>query len=670
MKKLLTSTMALLLAAGVAGCGSNNNTPSTTAGTTGTTGAVDGVSNYTGPKDLVEATSREVQTLDYVVTALATDHELNANFVDGLLERDPDGNLVGALAESWTSNEDKSVWTFNIRKGVKWVTNTGEEYAELTAQDFVDGLRHGADFDSATAWLLQGVVEGYLEYCESDKSDEAWANVGVKAVDDYTLEYTLAAPTPYFDSMTTYAVLYPVNRTFLESKGVGCKLGAPDKATCEYGTANPDSILYNGGFLLSVYDVKSQTVLTKNQSYWDAEHVYLDTVTRIYDDGSDPYSVMKGFEEGTYSAAALNPGWEDYAAYAEKYADYAVAAEPNASAFGVVFNYNRQVYNYTGHADEADKENTRKAILNEDFRKALRAAYDKQAYLEIAAPTDVAKATLRNINNYPEVVKMSDGTSYGDLVEKVYNETTGETRDLSDGVDAFYAPDEVQGYLDAAVEAGVSLPVTLDMMVIKTSDKLVKQSQSMKNSVETNTNGQIIINLIMEDEDTVQNICYYNTDPYADDYDISTFTGWSPDYNDPKSYVDVYSPTTGYYMTSIGLGTIDKDGNVVDEAIKEQIGLMEYEELYRAADAITDDLDARYEAFAKADSYLIEHAIFVPTSQQTRSLGVKKEVPFTRPDSHTGISEYKYKFLQLQDDIVTVEQYEATREARNARLAG
>ena len=62
------------------------------------------------------------------------------------------------------------------------------------------------------------------------------------------------------------------------------------------------------------------------------------------------------------------------------------------------------------------------------------------------------------------------------------------------------------------------------------------------------------------------------------------FTGWSPDYNDPKSYVDIYSPTTGYYMTSIGLGTIDKDGNVVDEAIKEQIGLMEYEELYRAAE--------------------------------------------------------------------------------------
>ena len=669
MKKLLTSMMALLLVATAAGCGGNNDAPASNSGTEGSTGAVDGVSNYTGPKNLVEATSREVQTLDYVVTALATDHELNANFVDGLLERDPDGNLVGALAESWSSNEDKTVWTFNIRKGVKWVTNNQEEYAELKAQDFVDGLRHGADFDSGTAYLLQGVLVGYDEYLK-DKSDEAWNAVGVKALDDYTLEYTLVSPTPYFDSMTTYAVLYPVNRTFLESKGVGCKLGAPDKTTCEYGTANADSILYNGGFVMSVFDVKSQTVLTKNESYWDAEHVYLDTVTRIYDDGSDPYSGIKGFEDGTYSKAALSPSWEDYDDYAEKYADNAVAAEPNASVFGLNFNYNRKVYEYTMHKDEADKENTRNAILNADFRKAIRAAFDKQAYLEITAPESVAKSTLRNINNYPEIVKMSDGTIYGDVVEKAYNEMTGESRDLSDGVDAFFAPDEVQGYIDAATEAGIKFPVNLDMMVIKTSDKLTKEAQSFKQSIETNTNGQIIINLIMEDADTVQNICYLNQDPYADDYDISTFTGWSPDYNDPKSFVDIYSPTTGYYMTPLGLGLVDKEGNVLDEEIKNTIGLTEYEELYRAADAITDDLDARYEAYAKADAFLIANAIFVPTSQQQRTLGVKKEVPFSRPDSHTGISEYKYKYLQLQDDIMTVEQYNTVKAEREARIAG
>ena len=95
--------------------------------------------------------------------------------------------------------------------------------------------------------------------------------------------------------MTTYAVLYPVNRTFLESMGEGCKLGSPDPATCSFGTVEMDSILYNGAYILTTYDQKSQLILTKNDSYWDAEHVYMETVTRIYDDGSDPYSGIKGF---------------------------------------------------------------------------------------------------------------------------------------------------------------------------------------------------------------------------------------------------------------------------------------------------------------------------------------------------------------------------------------
>lgn len=664
MKKLLTSAMALLMATSLAACSSSTTTTSTSEGTT-----TEGSTTYTGPTELREATSREVQTLDYNVTALATDHELNANFVDGLLEVDPDGKLVGALAESWEHNEDYTEWTFHIRQGVQWVTNAGEIYDEVKAQDFVTGVRHGAEFDSGTAYLLQGTLAGYNDYLNSDFSDEAWENVGIKATDDYTLVMTMETPVPYLDSMTTYAVLYPINETFLESKGTGCALGAPDKENCSYGTAAPDSILYNGAYLLNVYDAKSQTVLVANENYWDTEHVYVKTVTRIYDDGSDPFSGINGFEAGTYAKAGLNPSWPNYDEYAAKYADNAVAELPNASAFGLVFNYNRQVYNYTAHTSDAEKENTHNAILNENFRKAIRAAYDKTAYLAVSAPQAVAEATLRNINNYPEVVVMSDGTLYGDVVTEAYNASTGEARDLSDGVDAFYSPEEAMQYIEAAKAEGIQFPVSLDMMVVETSDKLVKQAQSMKQSIEEASQGNIIINLIMEDEDTVQAICYYNNDPYAADYDISTFTGWSPDYNDPKSFVDIYSPTTGYYMTSIGLGLVDEDGNVIDEDIKEAIGLMEYEELYRTADAITDDLDARYEAFAKADAYLIEHAIFVPTSQTTRAFLVSREVPFTRPYSHTGISEYKYKYLQLQEDIVTVEQYEAAKAEWEARRA-
>ena len=99
-----------------------------------------------------------------------------------------------------------------------------------------------------------------------------------------------------------------------------------------------------------------------------------------------------------------------------------------------------------------------------------------------------------------------------------------------------------------------------------------------------------------------------------------------------------------------------------DLEIKELVGLMEYEELYRVADAIVDDMDARYQAFAKADAFLVEKAFYIPTSQQTRGQLVSKIVPFSRPYSPYGTSEYKYKNLRLQDDIVTVEQYDKAYE--------
>lgn len=327
--------------------------------------------------------------------------------------------------------------------------------------------------------------------------------------------------------------------------------------------------------------------------------------------------------------------------------------------FGVVFNYNRQVFNETNYAtDEALKENTINAIRNENFRKALRAAYDIVAYLSIGAPEELATQSVRNINNFPEAGTQSDGTLYHEAVNLAYNEATGENRDLSDGVDAFLSKEEALAYIEAAKEEGIQFPVHLDMLVNETSDTQTKRANSFKKSVEDNTDGQIIIELVLRDTDTVNNIAYYNNDPAAADYDISTYTGWGPDYADPKTFVDIYSPITGYYMTSMGLGTVDLDGNVEDLEIKEAIGLMEYEKLYRAADAIVDDLDARYQAFALADAYLIERAFYIPTSQQTRSQVVSKYVPFSRPYAPYGMSEYKYKGLRLQEDMVTAEQYE------------
>lgn len=617
----------------------------------------------TSSTELTVASGTQVETYDYVCTAKTSDHEINANLVDGLLENDRFGNLVPCLAESFEANEDATVWTFHLKPDIPWVTINGEEYATLTAEDFVTGLRHGAEFGSEVSWLLMGVIEGYSEYLESDFSDEAFEKVGVKALDELTLQYTLEKSTPFFDTMTTYTVLYPINKYFLESMGDGCVLGSPDSENCEFGLVNSDSILYNGGYFVTVNDAKSKIQLEKNEDYWDAENVFLETVTYIYDEGEDPYSIIKGFEQGIYPQAGLRTTWEDYDKYLEKYKDYAYFTLPNSVTFGIVFNFDRQTFEETNYAeDEELRANTHEAILNENFRKALRAAVDNKAKLEVNNPELLAAATLRNINNFPGAGTQSDGTMYFDLVMDAYEEFTGERVDLSDGQDPFYNPEEAMAYIAKAEEEGVKFPIHLDILVPETSDTLVKQAQSFKKSIEDSTEGKIIIELVMRQMEVVQDIAYRNTDPAKMDYDISTFTGWGPDYGDPKSFVDIWSPTTGYYMEACGLGTTDKDGNILKEDIKELVGMMEYEKLYREADAITEDMDARYAAFAKADAKLIEKCFFIPTQQQARGQVVSTYVPFSGPYSDYGASNLKFKGLRLQEEIVTVEQREAAME--------
>ena len=666
MKKYFTTLLSAVMALALAACGGSTGTDTATpAGNEGGNTASGSVADIklADTKNLVEVTSYELQSMDYVVSAKTEDHEYNANFVDGLLENDTYGNLKDCIAESYEQSEDGLKWTFHLKKGVMWVTADGEEYDEVKAEDFVTGLRHGAEFNSETGWLLEGVIAGYTDYYEGeDYSDAAWEKVGIKAVDDYTLEFTLEAPAPYFPSMTCYAVLYPINKTFLEGKGAGCKLGSPDIEACEFGVVQPDSILYNGGFLLESNDLKSSTVLVKNQAYWDAENVHLDSVKRIYDDGSDPYSVIRGFEAGTYAASPISPLWEDFDAYMSKYDGYVNASLPDHSTFGVVFNMNRQVFDQSNYCegDPAANENTHKAILNENFRKALRAAYDVKAYNMVTSPESIALSMIRNINNDSNIVRTSDGRAYGELVNEAYNAATDTPADLTDGQYAWLNKEEALKYIEAAKADGIEFPVHLDMLVDETSKARSDRGRSMKDSIEANTDGQIIIELVMRDSDTVTNIAYRNNDPAAMDYDISTFTGWGPDYADPKTFVDIYSPVTGYYMKAMGL----ENGleGAADEEIKRAVGLAEYEELYKAADAIVDDMDARYEAFAKADAELVETAFYIPTSTNTRSVRVSHVVPFTRYYSVCGMTEYKYKGLQLQEDIVTSADYDAAYE--------
>ena len=139
-----------------------------------------------------------------------------SNGIDGLFTNDKYGNLVPAVAEDWSVSKDGLTYTYKIRKGVKWMTSDGEEYAEVTAKDFVNGLKHAADNKSAAKYLAEDSVKGLADYIAGNNKD--FASVGVKAVDDYTLEYTLNKPEPYWNSKLAYSIFWPLNEEFENQK--------------------------------------------------------------------------------------------------------------------------------------------------------------------------------------------------------------------------------------------------------------------------------------------------------------------------------------------------------------------------------------------------------------------------------------------------------------------
>ena len=608
--------------------------------------------------------SSDIQNMDYVVTNQAEDHRYNANFVDGLLENDSLGNYVGCLAETWKSNDDASVWTFNIRKGVKWVTNEGEEYAEVTAHDWVTALQHAADFNSETISLVRYVIAGLDDYLTGKTTD--FSTVGVKAVDDYTLEYTLTGTYTYFDTMTTYAILYPINKEFLESKGEGCKLGSPDIANCTFGSVDATSIAYNGGYILTNCTSKSVIEMTKNASYWDAEHVYINKLTWTFDDGSDPYSVIKGFEDGVYTYAGLNATWEDYAQYKEQYAEYAYASLPDMTTFNFAFNFNRTSFT-NSKKDAAAQDAGKEAILNKNFRLACFFGFDRLTYNKQRAEEEIAKSMLRNLWTPPTFLSTSNG-SYGALVqaEIAKSDDFADDIDVNDGHDAYYDPAKCLEYIDKAKAEGVQFPVTLDLVTYELNARMMNQAASLKNSLETASNGQILVDIYPLDLDGYYANTYYASTAAESDWDISTATGWGPDYMDPKTWLNCFDPNNGDMLVANGLDPLFSENSTPEnKAAMEAIGLDVFGELLATADAITNDIDARYAAYAKADAFLITEAITLPIQCSSLSMVVSRIKPFTAVYSVSGISEYKFKFMQIKDEIATTAERD---EAYNAWL--
>lgn len=664
MKKLLVLSIALLLA--LTGCGSKGSTEPKRSTTD---------YNYIYQTDIT--------TMDYLMSDKQTNSMHTSNFIDGLMENDPYGNLVPALAESVTSNADKSVFTFKLKEGVKWVDSNGEEVDVVKAQDFVAGLRHALEFKSPLSFLVAGVVVNAEEYMEGKITD--FAQVGVKALDDLTVEYTLTGPKPYFDTMTVYSIFYPVNEEFLNSKGTGCVLGAPSQEDCTFGVPQPDSILYNGPYILTNNTAKSVVEYKANEAYWDSENVHMKNIKLVYFDGKDPDSLFRAFDEGKYSVAPVYSDNEATVKLAEeKYGDKLYTTDLEGVSFYASFNYDRNIY--TSPADpsaavspktDKQKADTKLAILNQDFRKAVFGAFDRPALLAQRNGEKLKNIALRNTITKYDFVKLSDGTLYGELVEKALNaiNPTAYPADIKlvDGQDPFYNAEQAKAYAAKAIETltaqGVEFPVYLDMIQDANEEKTLNQTQAMITSIEAVIPELVKLNLVLTDSDNYNASSYLSTTGATSNWDLSITTGWAPDYGDPRSYLSIATPKQGEVLSSMGL---DIEGSEVgdDVANKAAIGLTKYGELYEIADAEVADLDKRFQLFAEAEAYLINEAILYPYMSRGGSNRVTSVVPHTGPYADYGPARDRFKYMVLADHVLTKTEIDKANADWDAKRSG
>ena len=588
-------------------------------------------------------------TLDYLATNKKNMTTAVSNGVDGLFENDQYGNLKPSVAEDWSVSQDGLTYTYKIRKGLKWYTSDGEEYANVTAKDFVTGLKHAADTNSEAIYLLQNSVKGLNDYLSGANKD--FSNVGIKAVDDYTLQYTLSQPEPYWNSKLTYSVTWPVNGDFLKSKGK------------DFGkSTDPTSILYNGPYLLKSLTTKSSIEFTKNENYWDKDNVYFDTVKLTYDDGTDQESLERNFTDGVYNLARLYPTSSNYSKVEKQYKDNIFYTQPGSAVEGVGINIDRQTYGHTSKENDQQKTSTKTALLNKDFRQSLGFAIDRTNYAAQLNGKEGGSTAVRNIFVKPDFVQ-ADGKDFGTMVMDqlpAYGDEWSGVN-LADSQDGLYNPEKAKAEFAKAKEAlqaeGVQFPIHLDVPVNQSSKITVNQVQSIKQSVESALGkDNVVLDIHQLSADDFNNITYSAPNAAAEDWDLSVGVAWDPDYLDPSTYLDVLK-TTSSENTKSFMGYDDPNSQAV-----QKVGLKEYDQLVDDASKETTDLKARYEKYAKAQAWLTDSALYIPTTTYNGAAAVVSRIkPFSGAYAQAGDkgSTYYFKYLKSQDDIVTKKQYDS-----------
>ena len=538
--------------------------------------------------------SSDPMTWDYLATYRSADSEAICNTLSGLVEYDAENVMQPALAESWEVSADGMTYTFKIREGVKWVDSQGREIADVTANDWVAGMQHLLDVCGGLEYLAgsgYANIAGVDEYLSGDITD--FAEVGVKAVDDYTLEYTLTQPTSYFLTILGYNPFSPMCKTFYESKGG--KFGddfVSDAADYTYGKT-PDDIAYCGPYLVSNLTAENTIVFTANPTYWNTDAVNLKTITWMYNDGEDALKAYNDTLAGILDGAGLNASALEAAKAAGLMDSIVYTSATDATSYSAFVNVNRTaVANFNDGAvastkTEDDLFRSNVALKNVHFRRAILQALDRGTYEAMTVGEELKYNAMINSYTPGTFVSLEEdvtvaingtdttfaaGTYYGAIMQaqidadgvalKVWDPTADGGIGSSTQFDGWYNPDAAVAELATAIEElaaiGIEVsaenPIYIDLPYFSGSEAYGNRANALKQSIESVLGGAVIVNLT----ECVDSSQWYYAGYYADNswdcnYDVYDVSGWGPDYGDPSTYLNTMNIFSGDMIKMLGL---------------------------------------------------------------------------------------------------------------------
>ena len=600
-------------------------------------------------KDLraYETIAREMETWCYHYSQAAVDLNVLSNFYDHLLTNDANGALVPCVAKEWSSPDGGQTWIFKLNEGVTWVDYQGNYKADCTAQDWITGLewvlnygKNQAANTSMPIEMIKGAGE-YYEYTKSLGEEEAkklgtekfLEMVGLEAPDDYTLIYHCVDKLSYFPSVACYNCLAPLSAKLIEEIGVDGYFGA------DYTT-----MWYNGPYTCSEYIYQNEKVLSKNEAYWNKDNVKLfDTVTIKMVESADV--AFQWFSAGDLDYIDLNQANLStiYNNEGNEFHGNLVEARPTKYSYQMHFCWDKK--NEDGSADT----NWNTAIANENFRLALYYGLDITDYL--ARTNFIHPLSCQNYCYTANAVSVnSEGKDYTQMVR--------DELGLQYDSEKFVRRDETKAaeYKAKAIEeltaAGVELPVKMTHYIMG-SNQTAKDSADTLAQIISDCLGDDLV--VLEIRTYVSNLNTEVRDPQLASIYIN---GWGADFADPVNFLgqETYGDDNAYYSKAYS-----KINNATDEKLIATY--KEFTEMVNTAKAITDDLDARYAAFAKAEAFWIQHALTIPWSYEV-TWKVTSINEYSKIYTAYGNQSERYVNWETNSDLYTTEDYEAFKAGK------